>query len=134
MSTPENRATGPRDDITLDDAHRESVTPGQTSPGGSPAETGRQSVPDLLHPTLAPPQDEAPRAFNETIRNLKEIAPTCYLNVPKGFEMLVHELDRDEQLAKNFFSRVKFLKYAGASLPQHVWDGLERVAPARWGP
>jgi feruloyl-CoA synthase len=69
-----------------------------------------------------------PRAFNETIRNLKEIAPTCYLNVPKGFEMLVHELDRDEQLAKNFFSRVKFLKYAGASLPQHVWDGLERVA------
>ncbi|MBV9065906.1 MAG: feruloyl-CoA synthase [Methylobacteriaceae bacterium] len=69
-----------------------------------------------------------PSAFDETIRNLKEIAPTCYLNVPKGFEMLVHELDRDDQLAKNFFSRVKFLKYAGASLPQHVWDGLERVA------
>jgi feruloyl-CoA synthase len=42
--------------------------------------------------------------------------------------MLVHELDRDDQLAKKFFSRVKFLKYAGASLPQHVWDGLERVA------
>ncbi|MBV8851563.1 MAG: feruloyl-CoA synthase [Methylobacteriaceae bacterium] len=69
-----------------------------------------------------------PGAFSETIRNLKEIAPTCYLNVPKGFEMLVHELDRDEELAKNFFSRVKFLKYAGASLPQHVWDGLERIA------
>jgi feruloyl-CoA synthase len=69
-----------------------------------------------------------PAAFGETIRNLKEIAPTCYLNVPKGFEMLVHELDRDEDLAKTFFSRVKFLKYAGASLPQHVWDGLERVA------
>jgi feruloyl-CoA synthase len=69
-----------------------------------------------------------PGAFHETIRNLKEIAPTCYLNVPKGFEMLVHELDRDDELAKNFFSRVKFLKYAGASLPQHVWDGLERVA------
>ena len=69
-----------------------------------------------------------PGAFDETILNLKEIAPTCYLNVPKGFEMLVHELDRDDELAKNFFSRVKFLKYAGASLPQHVWDGLERVA------
>jgi feruloyl-CoA synthase len=69
-----------------------------------------------------------PAAFGETIRNLKEIAPTCYLNVPKGFEMLVHELDRDEDLAKTFFSRVKFLKYAGASLPQHVWDGLERAA------
>jgi feruloyl-CoA synthase len=69
-----------------------------------------------------------PQAFSETIRNLKEIAPTCYLNVPKGFEMLVHELDRDGDLAKTFFSRVKFLKYAGASLPQHVWDGLERSA------
>jgi feruloyl-CoA synthase len=40
----------------------------------------------------------------------------------------VRELDHDEDLAKTFFSRLKFLKYAGASLPQHVWDGLERVA------
>ena len=74
-----------------------------------------------------------PGAFAETIRNLKEIAPTCYLNVPKGFEMLVHELDRDPNLCKTFFSRVKFLKYAGASLPQHVWDGLERLAIATCG-
>ncbi|MCC2107028.1 MAG: feruloyl-CoA synthase [Hyphomicrobiales bacterium] len=69
-----------------------------------------------------------PGAFDATIRNLKEIAPTCYFNVPKGFELLAHRLGEDEQLRKNFFSRVKFFMYAGASLPQHVWDALERLA------
>ncbi len=69
-----------------------------------------------------------PGGFEATIRNLKEIAPTCYFNVPKGFELLVHRLAEDEQLRKNFFSRVKFFMYAGASLPQHVWDELERLA------
>ena len=69
-----------------------------------------------------------PGGFDATIRNLKEIAPTCYFNVPKGFELLAHRLAEDEQLRKNFFSRVKFFMYAGASLPQHVWDELERLA------
>ncbi|MFO1167395.1 MAG: feruloyl-CoA synthase [Rhodoblastus sp.] len=69
-----------------------------------------------------------PGGFDATIRNLKEIAPTCYFNVPKGFELLAHRLAEDEQLRKNFFSRVKFFMYAGASLPQHVWDALERLA------
>ncbi len=69
-----------------------------------------------------------PAAFDQTIRNLKEIAPTCYFNVPKGFELLAHRLQEDAQLREKFFSRVKFLMYAGASLPQHVWDALERLA------
>ena len=69
-----------------------------------------------------------PGGFEATIRNLKEIAPTCYFNVRKGFELLAHRLAEDEQLRKNFFSRVKFFMYAGASLPQHVWDALERLA------
>ncbi|HMN73553.1 MAG TPA: feruloyl-CoA synthase [Rhodoblastus sp.] len=69
-----------------------------------------------------------PGAFDATIRNLKEIAPTCYFNVPKGFELLAHRLAEDRQLRENFFSRVKFFMYAGASLPQHVWDELERLA------
>ncbi len=68
-----------------------------------------------------------PAAFGATIRNLKEIAPTCYFNVPKGFELLAHRLAEDEQLRRNFYSRVKFFMYAGASLPQHVWDELERL-------
>ena len=69
-----------------------------------------------------------PGAFDTTIRNLKEIATTCYFNVPKGFEMLVHRMAEDPQLRAIFFSRVKLMCYAGASLPQHVWDELERLA------
>ncbi|MDE2361258.1 MAG: feruloyl-CoA synthase [Hyphomicrobiales bacterium] len=69
-----------------------------------------------------------PAGFEETIRNLKEIAPTCYFNVPKGFEFLAHRMKDDAQLRATFFSRVRFLMYAGASLPQHVWDALENLA------
>ncbi|MDE2577179.1 MAG: feruloyl-CoA synthase [Hyphomicrobiales bacterium] len=69
-----------------------------------------------------------PREFALTIRNLKEIAPTAYFNVPKGFEMLVSQLATDQQLREKFFSRLRFIMYAGASLPQHVWDELERLA------
>ena len=70
----------------------------------------------------------APGGFDATIKNLREIAPTCYFSVPKGFEMLVPRLDADPVLAQNFFSRLAFIMYAGASLPQHVWDGFDRVA------
>ena len=69
-----------------------------------------------------------PAGFEQTIRNLKEIAPTCYFNVPKGFELLAHRLAEDPQLRATFFSRVRFLMYAGASLPQHVWNALEQIA------
>ncbi len=66
--------------------------------------------------------------FSETLRNLKEIAPTIYFNVPKGFEMLVKHLQIDEDLRKIFFSKVKVLFYAGAGLSQPVWDALEEIA------
>lgn len=66
--------------------------------------------------------------FAETLRNLKEIAPTIYFNVPKGFEMLVKHLQTDEELRKLFFSKVKVLFYAGAGLSQPVWDALENIA------
>ncbi len=62
-----------------------------------------------------------PGAFAETIRNLKEIAPTCYLNVPKGFEMLVHELDRDPEplqdlLQPSEISEIRRRKLAAARM------------------
>jgi len=56
------------------------------------------------------------------------IAPTVYFNVPKGFEELVNHLKKDKSLCEFFFSKLKMLFYAGASLPQHVWDGLEELA------
>ena len=67
-------------------------------------------------------------AFEPTVTNLKEIAPTVYFNVPKGYEMLVARLREDDGLRINFFSRLRMLFYAGAALPQHVWDELDELA------
>ena len=69
-----------------------------------------------------------PAGIAKTVRNLSEVAPTIYFNVPKGYEMLVEHLSRDETLRRNFYSRVKLLQYAGAGLAQHVLDSLEELA------
>jgi feruloyl-CoA synthase len=69
-----------------------------------------------------------PGAIEATVRNLREVAPTIYFNVPKGYEMLIPHLLADRALCEKFFSRVKVLFYAGAGLPQHVRDELERLA------
>ncbi len=69
-----------------------------------------------------------PGAIDATVRNLREIAPTIYFNVPKGYEMLLPHLNADEALRETFFSRLKVLFYAGANLAQHVFDELERLA------
>jgi feruloyl-CoA synthase len=69
-----------------------------------------------------------PGAIEATVRNLREIAPTIHLNVPKGFEMLLPYLRSDAVLRQNFFSRMKVLFYAGASLARHVWDELQQMA------
>jgi feruloyl-CoA synthase len=71
--------------------------------------------------------------FAETARNLREVAPTVYFNVPKGYEELLTALRADPMLARNFFSRVRMLFYAGASLAPHVWKGLEEAAAATIG-
>lgn len=69
-----------------------------------------------------------PGAIEKTVANLREIAPTLYFNVPKGFEELIPYLRREPALREKFFSRVKMIFYAGAGLPQHVWDALEELA------
>ena len=74
-----------------------------------------------------------PGAIAATVRNLKEIAPTIYFNVPKGFEALLPHLRADAELRKNFFSRLKVLFYAGASLQQYAWDELQELAVATCG-
>ncbi len=74
-----------------------------------------------------------PGAIEATARNLRDIAPTIYFNVPKGYEMLVPFLQGDRALCEKFFGRLKVLFYAGAGLPQHVRDELERLAAAATG-
>jgi feruloyl-CoA synthase len=74
-----------------------------------------------------------PGAFDESVRNLREVAPTVYLNVPKGYEELVRALRRDPALASTFFGRVQVLFYAAAGLSQHVADELQEIALATCG-
>jgi feruloyl-CoA synthase len=69
-----------------------------------------------------------PGAIETTVRNLREIAPTWYFNVPKGFEMLLPFLRADAELRGRFFSRLKVLWFAGAALPQHVYDEMKDLA------
>jgi feruloyl-CoA synthase len=69
-----------------------------------------------------------PGAIETTVRNLREIAPTWYFNVPKGFEALLPFLRKDALLRKNFFSRLQVLWFAGAALPQHVFDEMKQLA------
>jgi len=65
-----------------------------------------------------------PALINETLRNLREIAPTVYFNVPTGFEAIANAMKTDAQLRKNLLSRVQMFFYAGAALAQPVWDSL----------
>ena len=69
-----------------------------------------------------------PAGIEETVRNLREVAPTVYFNVPKGFEALIPYLKHEPQLREKFYSRLKMLFFAGAGMPQHVWDDLDMLA------
>ena len=69
-----------------------------------------------------------PGGFAETVANLREIAPTAYSNVPAAYTMLADELERDDALAKNFFSRLRTLAYGGAALSQDLYERVQQVA------
>ncbi len=69
-----------------------------------------------------------PQDTHHTVRNLREIAPTIYFNVPKGYEMLLPHLESDAELARNFFSRLKLTFYAAAGMPKAIWDALDAIA------
>ena len=69
-----------------------------------------------------------PAAIGKTVRNLREVAPTWYFNVPKGYEELIPFLEEDAELRQRFFSRLNMMMYAGAGLGQHTWSALERLA------
>jgi feruloyl-CoA synthase len=66
--------------------------------------------------------------IDETIRNLRDISPTVYFNVPKGYEDLLPALRADSELRHNFFRNLELLFYAGAGLSQPVWDAYRNLA------
>lgn len=68
-----------------------------------------------------------PALMGETLRNLREIAPTIYFNVPTGFEAIAHAMKADPALRRNLLSRVRMFFYSGAALAQPIWDLLHEV-------
>jgi len=71
--------------------------------------------------------------IEETLRNLREISPTIYFNVPKGFDMLAPRLGDDAATRATFYRRLRACFFAGASLSQHTWDQLDAVSTAELG-
>ena len=74
-----------------------------------------------------------PAGIAETLRNLREISPTIYFNVPKGLEEIATAMDSDVQLRDTLFKRCKAFMFAGAALSQAVWDKLHAHAEASVG-
>jgi feruloyl-CoA synthase len=64
----------------------------------------------------------------ETVRNLSEVSPTIYFNVPAGYAAILPRLEHDEDFARSFFQTLRLIFYAGAALPQDLWARLEAVA------
>jgi feruloyl-CoA synthase len=69
-----------------------------------------------------------PALVGETVRNLAEISPTVYFNVPAGYAALLPHLEKDEAVARSFFKRLRLIFYAAAALPQDLWERLEAVS------
>jgi feruloyl-CoA synthase len=69
-----------------------------------------------------------PGLLDATVRNLREVSPTVYFNVPAGFAALLPSLEADEELAARFFARLQVIFYAGASLSADLWERLRRLS------
>ena len=69
-----------------------------------------------------------PALVGETVRNLSAVSPTIYFNVPAGYAALLPHLEADEGFARAFFAKLRLIFYAGAALPQDLWQRLEAVS------
>ncbi|HEU5096437.1 MAG TPA: AMP-binding protein, partial [Reyranella sp.] len=74
-----------------------------------------------------------PGLFEETLRNLREVSPTSFANVPAGYAMLATALEKDDLLAKKFFKNLNSLAYGGATLPDDLYQRMEALAVKHTG-
>jgi feruloyl-CoA synthase len=74
-----------------------------------------------------------PGGIEETVRNLREISPTVYFNVPKGYESLLPYLRDDAALRAKFFGRLHAMFFSGAALSAHIWDSLDELSVQETG-
>lgn len=70
----------------------------------------------------------APGILQRTIANIKDVSSNVYFNVPRGFDLLAQEMQQDDELREAFFRNLQILFYAGAALPQNVWENLDALA------
>jgi feruloyl-CoA synthase len=71
--------------------------------------------------------------WQESLRNLREVAGSYYVNVPLGYQLLVEALEADADLRRTFFRDLRVLLYGGAGLPQPTYERLQRLAVATTG-
>ena len=71
-----------------------------------------------------------PGLVETTARNLAEVPPSLYFNVPRGYELLLPFLEKDAALRKNFCRHLDVVFYAAAALPQNLWQRLEKIFKA----
>ena len=74
-----------------------------------------------------------PGGIEETVRNLAEISPTVYFNVPKGYESLLPYLRDDKALRAKFFHRLHAMFFSGAALSPYVWNSLDELSVQETG-
>ena len=69
-----------------------------------------------------------PGQYDETLNNLREIAPSLYSSAPSGYAMLAAALEKDDALARNFFKNLNLLAYGGARLPDDLYARMQALA------
>ena len=74
-----------------------------------------------------------PSGFALSLRNLGEVTPSIYFNVPKGYEELISALRRDKARSEKFFAGLRLTFYAGAALPPHLSKAFDQLAVATSG-
>ncbi|MDP9390548.1 MAG: feruloyl-CoA synthase [Actinomycetota bacterium] len=75
----------------------------------------------------------APPLIGRTARNLTDVRPTLYFNVPAGYAALLPLLEDDADLARSFLDRLRLGFFAAAALPQQLWDRLEKLSAEHSG-
>ena len=69
-----------------------------------------------------------PGQLEETIRNLREVSPTYYANVPAGYAALAAAMEKDDALCRSFFKNLSIMAYGGARLPDDLYDRMQALA------
>lgn len=74
-----------------------------------------------------------PGMFDQTIRNLYDISPITFASAPIAFGMLADALERDADLRRSFFRKLRYLGYGGATLSDDLFDRLQALSVAETG-